>query len=157
MAKKKQATWKDQRHTLEQRKDAVAELTAQYSNESDEALCRMLSELKAEKERLENELQLISERQEAVGQTLADRWEVSDQTSVTIDDVTYSRQLRLYVSAANKELYHEWLRENEMGDLIKETVAPKTTEALVRERLENGMSVDQDAMGLKVNYKNTVR
>jgi hypothetical protein len=157
MAKKKQASWKDQRHSLEQRKDAVAELTAQYGNEADEDLCRMLTELKTEKERLENELQLVSERLEAIGQLLADRWEQSFQTSVTIDDVTYSRQLRLYVSAADKERYHQWLKDNGMEVLIQPTVAPKTTEALVRERLEEGLPVDQEEMGLKVTYKNTVR
>lgn len=155
MARKKEASWKDQRHTLEQRKDAVAELTAQYSSETDEALCGLLTELKSEKERVENELQLISERVEAIGQVLSDRWELTGHTSVTIGDVTYSKQLRLYVSAANKEQYHQWLKDNGMEVLIQPTVAPKTTEALVRERLENGLSCDD--MGLKVNYKSTVR
>ena len=155
MARKKTSSWKDQKHTLEQRRDAVADLERQYANETDENLCRLISELKNEKERLENEEQLISERLEAIGQVLSDRWDVTGHSSVTVDDVTYSKQLRLYVSAADKEAYHQWLRENGMEVLIQPTVAAKTTEALVRERLENGEPTDQ--MGLKVTYKSTVR
>jgi hypothetical protein len=42
-----------------------------------------------------------------------------------------------------------------MEVLIQPTVAPKTTESLVRERIEQGLPVDQ--MGLTVNYKSLVK
>jgi hypothetical protein len=155
MARKKTSSWKDQRHTLEQRRDAVADLERQYKGETNEDLCRLLDELKNEKERLENEVQLISERQEAIGQVLSDRWTETGASSMVVDGQTYSIQLRLYVSAKDKEAYHQWLKDNDMDVLIQQTVAPKTTESLVRERLENGLPCDE--MGLNINYKSTVR
>lgn len=157
MARRKQSTWKDQRHTLEQRRDAVSEITSSYAHETDEALCRLLLELKTEKERLELEQQKVSERTEAISQMLADRWEHPDRnvTSMEVDGITFSLGQRLYVSTQDKEAYHQWLRNNDMEALIQNQVAPKTTESLIRERLENGLPCDE--MGLKINYKSTVK
>jgi len=155
MARKKQSTWKEQRHTLEQRRDAISSLESQYKNETNEDLCRLLSELKSEKERLENEIQLISERAEAIGQVLSDRWAETGMSSMVVDDQTYSIQMRLYVSTKDKEAYFQWLKDNDMEVLIQPTVAAKTTESLVRERMEQGLPVDE--MGLTVNYKSLVK
>jgi hypothetical protein len=156
MARKKPSTWKEQRHTIEQRRDAVSTLEAQYKNEEDVALCKLLQELKEEKERLENEQQLISERMEAIGQVLSDRWSEAGYSSLDVDGVgTFSINLRLFVSTKDKEAYHQWLKDNDMEVLIQPTVAPKTTESLVRERIEQGLPVDQ--MGLTVNYKSLVK
>lgn len=156
MARKKQSTWKEQRHTIDQRRDAIATLEAGYKNENDVDLCKMLHELKSEKERLENELQLISERREAIGQVLADRWQEAGYSSLDVDGVgTFSIDVRLFVSTKDKEAYHQWLKDNDMEVLIQPTVAPKTTESLVRERMEQGLPVDQ--MGLTVNYKSLVK
>jgi uncharacterized protein YprB with RNaseH-like and TPR domain len=68
---------------------------------------------------------------------------------------TFSINLRLFVSTKDKEAYHQWLKDNDMEVLIQPTVAPKTTESLVRERIEQGLPVDQ--MGLTVNYKSLVK
>ena len=153
--KKHKASWKDQIHTLEQRREAVDELVTTYQNEVDENLCRMLSELKAEKERLEVELQRISERREAIGQVLDVRWDAKGINSIEVDGEEYSRDFKLYVSTGDKAAYFQWLRQNEMSVLIQETVAAKTTESLVRERLESGKSVD--GMGLNVHFKSVVK
>jgi hypothetical protein len=153
--RKKKPSWKDQRHTLEQRREAVDALVNRYQTESDEELCRMISELNNEKERLKNELQQVSERLEAVGQTLDTRWEPLGISSIEVDGVTYSREMKIHASVANKEVYFAWLRENGMEVLIQETVAAKTTEALVKERLEDGHDVEH--MGLSLFYKSVVK
>ncbi len=68
---------------------------------------------------------------------------------------TFSVQPKLHVSAGDKELYHRWLRENGLETLIQPTVAPKTTEALVRERLEEGLPCD--GIGLNIHFRRVVR
>jgi len=68
---------------------------------------------------------------------------------------TFSLQRKLHVSTADKEVYHAWLRDNGLEELLQLNVPPKTTEALVRERLEDGKP--HEHMGLTVFFKNVVR
>ena len=155
MARKK-AGWTAQKHTLQQRRDAIQTLTDQFSTQESVALCRKIMDIREEQARLEVEAQRLSEQLEAVGQVLADRWTAEGITSLNVDGVgTFSLVPKLYVSAQDKEVYFQWLRENGQEGLIQPSVAPKTTEALVRERLEEGQPCDE--MGLNITYKTTVR
>jgi hypothetical protein len=100
--------------------------------------------------------QRLSERIEAVGQLVADRWDKEGITSMNVEGLgTFTAQTKLYVSAPDKETYHKWLRDNSLETLIQSSVAPKTTEALVRERLEEGLPCD--GFGLSIHYKTLVR
>lgn len=156
MAKKKTSSWKDQKHTLEQRRDAITSLSDTYRGLSSVDLCKKLVEIRSEQERLELEQQQLSEQVEAIGQLLADRWTEEGISSLEVADVgSFSLHNKLYVSAKDKPAYHQWLKDNGMDVLIQPQVAPKTTEALVRERLEQGLPCDE--MGLNINYKLTVR
>lgn len=156
MARLKKAGWQAQKHTLNQRRDAVQEIMNLYMNEDSVTLCRSMADIRHEQALLEVEQQEFSERLEAIGQVLADRWQAEGLSSMNVDGVgTFSLYPRLYVSAADKDLYFTWLRENGMEGLIQPAVASKTTESLVRERLEEGQPCD--AMGLNITYKTTVK
>jgi len=156
MAKARKAGWQKQKHTLQQRRDAIQEIMNTYMAEDSVALCRKIADIRHEQAELEVQTQLLSEQLEAIGQVLSDRWIAEGMTSMNIDGVgTFSLYPKLYVSAADKDMYFAWLRENDMGALIQPGVPPKTTESLVRERLEEGLPCE--GMGLNVTYKTTVR
>lgn len=153
---KRNKSWKDQIHTLEQRRDAITELVQEYTPRVTVDLLRTMQELREQKDQLDLRNQRLSERIDAIGQVVADRWEREGTTSQTVEGLgTFSAQTKLYVSAPDKALYHQWLRDNHLEDLIHPTVAPKTTEALVRERLEDGLPCD--GFGLSVHYRTVVR
>lgn len=155
MARKK-AGWQNQKHNLEQRRDAVQTMMDAYREEGSVALCRRMTDFREELTRLEVRQQEISEHLEAIGQLLSDRWLAEGQTSLTVDGLgTFSIYPKLYVSTSDKEVYFQWLRDNGMEALIQPAVAPKTTESLVRERLEEGQPCE--SMGLNITYKSTVR
>lgn len=119
-------------------------------------MLRTLSELHEQDDELDMRKQRISERVDAIGQLVADRWEQEGIESMNVEGLgTFSAQTKLYVSAPDKETYHQWLRDNNLESLIHPTVAAKTTEALVRERLELGLPCD--GFGLAIHYKTVVR
>lgn len=156
MATKKGADWKSQKHTLIQRRDAIQEMKSQYNEEDTVALLRLLQECRDEEQRLDMEAQRVSERIEAIQETVVDQWTATGLSSMTVAGVgAFSLHTKLYVSQGDKTQYLQWLRDNEMGALIQESVPPKTSEALVRERLEDGQPCDE--MGLSISYKLTVR
>lgn len=155
MARKK-AGWQQQKHTLEQRRDAVQTMMDAYREQGDVALCRLMADFREEATNLEVRQQEISEHLEAIGQVLSDKWVAEGQSSLTVDGLgTFSIYPKLYVSAADKDTYLQWLRDNGMEALIQPSVPPKTTEALVRERLEEGQPCE--GMGLNITYKSIVR
>jgi hypothetical protein len=53
-----------------------------------------------------------------------------------------------YVSGDNLPTFYKWLRDRKNGDLIKETIHPKTLQAFVTEQLEAG--VDFTDSGCKI-------
>jgi len=156
MARAKKSTWQNQKHSLEQRRDAVQSMIDVYNQEGSVALCRLLADFRDESSRLDVRQQEISEHIEAIGQLLADRWSAEGMTSLNVEGLgTFSIHPKLYVSAAQKDVYFQWLRDNGMEALIQPAVPPKTTESLVRERLEEGQPCE--GMGLNITYKSVVR
>jgi hypothetical protein len=156
MARVKKAGWQTQKHSLEQRRDAVQGMMDLYREEADIALCRLLADFRDQAKELEVRQQEISEHVEAIGQLLADRWSAQGQNSVNVEGLgTFSIYPKLYVATADKTAYFQWLRDNGMEALIQPSVPPKTTESLVRERLEEGQPCE--GMGLSITYKSTVR
>lgn len=153
---KRNKSWKDQLHTLDQRREAILELVEQYTPEESEDLLRDLQNLRTQQDELDLKKQRLSERIDAISQVMADRWDAAGVSSMKIDDLgTFSLQVKLHVSTADKEVYHAWLRENGYETLIQPTVAPKTTESMVRERLEEGLPCDN--IGLNIHYRTVVR
>jgi hypothetical protein len=151
----KRSSWKDQKHNLEQRRDAVGAYTAEFASVDTNDLLRKIKELRDEDAKLEVLKQQISEKLEAISQVVCDRWELEGVSSMNIDGDTYSVTTKLYVSASDKEKYFEWLKANGMENLIQQNVAPKTTESLVRERLEEGQPCEE--MGLNIHFKTSIR
>lgn len=156
MARAKKTGWQAQKHNFEQRRDAVQSMMEAYQDQGDVALCRLMADFRDQATALDVRQQEISEHIEAIGQLLADRWSAQGQSSLNIDGLgTFSIHPKLYVSTGDKEAYFQWLRDNGMEALIQPAVPPKTTESLVRERLEEGFPCD--GMGLNITYKSTVR
>jgi hypothetical protein len=153
---KRNKSWKDQLHTLDQRRDAISEIVADYETKDTVAVLREMQELRSEDDQLGLQKQRISERIEAIGQVIADRWDKEGIASLNVEGLgTFSIHTKLHVSAPDKETYHAWLRANNLDSLIQPQVAAKTTEALVRERLEDGLPCD--GIGLAIHYKTIVR
>lgn len=156
MAKTRNKTWKDAKHTLEQRRTAILELVAEYTPQDTIPLLKTIQHLREQQDELELRKQRISERLDAITQVVADRWEAEDIKSMDVEGVgSFSVQSKLHVTTADKEAYHAWLKENELAELIQQHVPPKTTEALVRERLEDGKP--HEGMGLTVFFKTVIR
>jgi len=55
-----------------------------------------------------------------------------------------------YVKKENEELFHNWLRENGHGDLIKAYVFPATLSSFVKEQLEQGVELPDFLSATKV-------
>lgn len=156
MARAKKAGWQTQKHNLEQRRDAVQTLMDVYREQGSVALCRLMVDFRDEATQLDVRQQEISEHLEAIGQLLADRWTAEGMNSLNVEGLgTFSVIPKLYVSTAEKETYFQWLRDNGMEALIQPAVPAKTTESLVRERLEEGQPCE--GMGLNITYKSVVR
>jgi hypothetical protein len=156
MARKKASSWKDAKHTIDQRRDAIASYLAEFGNGDTVDLLKKIVELRDEDARLDVLKQQISEKLEAISQTICDRWQAQGISSMDVDGIgSFSINTKLYVSAADKEKYFQWLKDNGLESLIQPQVAPKTTESLVRERLEEGQPCDE--MGLNIHYKTSIR
>jgi len=56
------------------------------------------------------------------------------------DGTTFYRKEQLFASVKiqDKPRFFEWLRNHQMGDIIKEDVHPKTLTAFVKEQIEHG-------------------
>lgn len=153
---KRNKSWKDQIHTIDQRRDAISELVDEYAAWDTVAVLRNMQDLRDQTDELDMRKQRLSERIEAIGQVIADRWATEGIESMNVEGMgTFSIYTKLHVSAPDKETYHTWLRANNLESLIQPQVAAKTTEALVRERLEEGLPCD--GIGLTIHYKTTVR
>lgn len=149
-------SWTHQKHSLEQRTAEVTELHNTYRDEKTTDLLHRLQELRELKQDMECQLQKLSESQEAVISVLTERWEQEGVSSMKYNGQTYALKHKLYVSQANKEVWHAWLKANGHGDVIQPYVAPKTSEALVRELIETGARVVFDEMGVNVSFRTTI-
>jgi len=66
--------------------------------------------------------------------------------SITVDDYRYtiSETVRASIASGQKEAAYQWLRDNEMGELITETVNASTLSAQARHLMEEGTELDPD-------------
>ena len=149
-------SWTHQKHSLEQRTAEVTELHNTYREAQTTELLDILQVLRDQKLELECQQQKVSERLEAVTDIVTQRWEQEGISSMKVNGQTFALKHKLYVSQANKEVWHSWLKENGHGDVIQPYVAPKTSEALVRELIETGQRVVFDEMGINVSFRTTL-
>jgi hypothetical protein len=98
--------------------------------------------LKDRKESLEGELKEVDEAlKKLTTETLPKCMDDSEVEKFTVEGVgTIFTQIKVYayVKKENEEKFHEWLRENGHGDLIKSYVFPATLSSFAKEQLEAG-------------------
>ena len=116
------------------------------------ALVRVALDLRDRIEAAESDLKLLGHRlQQAVEvdiPAILDEYGLAEATLATGERVTLPTKLFVSISEANQEAAFKWLREHDLGDIIKTitktAVHPSTLRAQVRELLEAGVDVPQD-------------
>lgn len=105
-------------------------------------LGKELYDIRAEKEQLEDRLKSLNSRKDELERKLLpSAMEDAELTKVSIDGVgtIYLKpELNCYVKKDVESEFFEWLRSNNHGDLIKETVHHSTLKSWAKEQLENG-------------------
>jgi len=67
--------------------------------------------------------------------------------------VSLKTRVMPHVPAAKREDFHDWLRNNGMGEIVTEGVHPKTLAATINERMENGRPLPPEDV-CKVTVRN---
>ena len=110
-------------------------------------LVKHLAELKEKKKRVEEELTAINKEIQLLAEKeIPEFMDENDLDKVTVSGVgtCYLRSdVRAYVKADDREAFHQWLKETNNGELIKETVHPTTLKAFAKESLSNGKQLPE--------------
>ena len=89
---------------------------------------------------------------------IPERFEAEDIKTVTLDELgqrfTVSSQLRASIKGDMKEEAYEWLRENGLEDIIKETVNSSTLSATARDFVANNKEFPEELFNQQV-FANT--
>ena len=117
------------------------EATAQNLNTSINdifTLADLYRELKERKETLEDVMKKLNAEIESMEEQLANQMITEENSKFTRRDKTFYLTEKLYVSslADRREDLYRGLRENGLGDMVKEYVFPSALKGLVREQLE---------------------
>lgn len=111
-------------------------------------------ELKDNKERLELELKSVNEEIKSIEvEKLPQLMDDNDVTKFTVEGVgTIFQQVKVYahVKKEDEQKFHDWLRETDNGDLIKNYVFPATLSAFAKEQLEQGEELPEFLTAHKV-------
>lgn len=105
-------------------------------------LGKELYDIRAEKEQLEDRLKTLNARKDELERKLLpSAMEDAEISKISLDGVgtIYLKpELNCYVKKDVEQEFFEWLRGNNHGDLIKETVHHSTLKSWAKEQLENG-------------------
>ena len=84
------------------------------------------------------------------------KFEEEGVSSITIDGYrfTVSKSMRTSIVTGQKEEAYIWLRDNELGDLIQETVNSSTLNATAKSLLEEGLELPEEQFS-SYFYNNT--
>lgn len=124
------------------------------SNQRLQILAREFAELKERKERLSDELsECEAELKKISTELLPQAMDDNEIEKFTVEGVgTIYTQMKVYayVKKENEAKFHNWLRENGHGDLIKEYVFPATLSSFAKEQLEGGVELPDFLPAAKV-------
>jgi len=101
-------------------------------------LADLYRELKERKETLEDVMKKLNAEIESAEEQLASQMITEETSKFTRRDKTFYLTGKLYVSslADMREALYKGLKENGLGDMVKEYVFPSALKGLVREQLE---------------------
>lgn len=124
------------------------------ANERLTVLAKRFRELKDLKAVLEAQLKTITEEIDSIAKDrLPAMMDENDIPKFTVDGVgTIYQQVKVYayVAKADEEIFHNWLRENGNGDMIRPYVFPQTLAAFAKEQLEQGVDLPDWLKATKV-------
>jgi len=105
-------------------------------------LAKELYDVRAEKDQLEDRLKLLNSRKDELEKKIIPQlMEDSEQTKVTVvgvGTIYLKPEINCYVKKDVEQQFFEWLRANNQGDIIKETVHHGTLKSWAKEQLGNG-------------------
>src|SRR3954470_17888978 len=108
-------------------------------------LAQRFRELKDRKETLEGELKELDQELKVLStESLPQCMDENEIEKFSVDGVgTIFTQMKVYayVKKENEEKFHDWLRENGHGDLIRAYVFPATLSSFAKEQLEAGVEL----------------
>jgi len=121
-----------------------------------EALVTAAKQIKAEiakgeawLEGQQKELRDITDRQLPA---VLEEYGLAEATLADGQKIAITRVVQVHISEKNQESAYRWLADNGLGDIIRErtvvSVHPSTLKAVVRERLEQGLEVPIDLLGV---------
>ena len=76
--------------------------------------------------------------------------------TISVDGYRFSVSVRLSASIPDKELGFQWLRDNNLGDIIKPTVNAMTLASTAKELIEEGLELDPDLFKVSYNENTSV-
>lgn len=133
-------------------KEALEEITKEYAHLTQTQLLEKFTELKNKREEIKDQLKEIEKEFTAVTELLVDRFEAESISHIKNSDLgSFNTRTSVFVNLTDKDKLHEWLRENNYGDVIKEGVHPKVLNSLFTDILESS-SLPEDA-GVQVFLK----
>ena len=113
---------------------------------SAENAARFAREVRTAYEHLGNLRKIAEKVNTALKEKVPEVFKESGVSSITVDGYRYvaTETLRASVDKDNKLDAYQWLRDNELGDLIIETVNASTLSAAAKHRRTEGYDLDQD-------------
>ena len=89
-------------------------------------------------------------------ETIPARFEESGITTITVDGYRYTKSESIRASMKDKEAAKDWLRNNDLGDLVTETVNSSTLSATARTLLEDGGELPEDVFNVYIMNNTSV-
>ena len=140
-----------------ERAQAIEDLKKELVKLSDRDLAEKLMKTRDEQDELKAKTSALEVEKEAMTKVLLERWEAEGVESSRYEGLgLFSIVDDIYVSVPpeKKPDLFAWLREQGLGDVIREDVPYQTMAALVKERLEGGDPVPEQ---VKCFIKQTIR
>jgi hypothetical protein len=111
---------------------------------------RALRDVKETVADIESQLGKVLEKMRQ--ETIPNSFNETGVTTLTVDGFrfTISQTMRASIKADKKADAYEWLRENDLGDLITLTVNASTLSAQARKMAEDGMELEPDLFNVSI-------
>ena len=115
------------------------------TNEKVEQATRVLLAARVIKDAIDVPCKLISAQNNLMKQIIVPKcFADHNVTTITLGGFRFSVSTRLSASIADKELGHQWLKDNGLGDLIKPTVNAQTLASAAKHLIEEGLELDPE-------------
>lgn len=114
-------------------------LRSAYTGDTLNNMIHKMGALRAKKDKLEDELKGVNAEYDLLRlELIPTKMEQEGVERIVVAGVgRVSLTGDLYVKVSDQEQFHHWLHDRNLGDLIKETVAPSTLKAFVKGRIKD--------------------